>query len=61
MDEERQVQKVWKAGRNHSGGPRTTWNNSVAEMLEGRGIDWRQAKKLADNREEWWDFIINKL
>lgn len=56
MKEDRKVKNVCEArktGKNKKGRPRTTWNNSVAEMLKKKVLIWMKARKLAHGRKKW--------
>lgn len=35
------------------GKPKQTWDNEVAEILKRKGVNWRDAKALAQNRKDW--------
>lgn len=44
MSNSRQVKRVWEArtiGKNRRGIPKQSWNNSVAEILQRKEMNWR--------------------
>ena len=60
MPNTRLVRNVWEAKdgrRRKRGRPRLEWNSVIAEILRKREIDIVQAKKLAENRKEWKNWI----
>lgn len=62
MPNDRNVKKIWKAapgGKNKRGRPKTTWNNSVANILGRRGQVWNSATALAGDRKQWKKFVTS--
>jgi hypothetical protein len=56
MGEKRIVWKVFEAeaqGRRPVGRPRQTWEEQVSIMVAGRGINWREARIVAQDRSRW--------
>lgn len=49
----RTVRRIWETNSKNtqSGRPRQTWDNTVANIVQKRDIDWKQ-KKIAQNRKE---------
>ena len=43
-------------GRNRVGRPKKKWNDSIAEIFTERGILWREAETMADDRDAWREF-----
>ena len=39
------------------GRPRKRWIDTVKECLRKRGLDVRQAKRMVQDRSEWWGFV----
>ena len=42
------------AGRRSVGRPRKRWIDTVMEYLKKRGLDIRQARRMVQDRSEWW-------
>lgn len=62
MREERPVKKVWRAKTQRNrrrGRPRKTWDDTMAEILANRGKTWKEATVMAQNRNEWKQFVGN--
>ena len=56
MEDSRQVKAVWLArvpGRQRRGRPRKTWDGTMAEILKGRNLTWREAQAITGNKREW--------
>ena len=56
MDNERLTKRVMNAkvdGRNVRGRPRFGWIDGVKKAVNERGMDVREAKEIARNRNEW--------
>jgi hypothetical protein len=54
--EERIVRKVFEAkaqGRRPVGRLRQTWEKQVSIVMAGRGINWREARIVAQDRSRW--------
>jgi hypothetical protein len=49
--EERIVRKA--QGRRPVGRPRQTWEEQVSIVMVGRGINWREARIVAQDRSRW--------
>ena len=45
------------AGILSMGRPRKRWIDTVKECLKKRGLDVRQARKMVQDRGEWWGFV----
>ena len=39
------------------GRPRKRWIDTVNECLRKRDLDVRQARKVVQDRSEWWKFV----
>ena len=62
MDNERLTKRVMNAevdGRNVRGRPRFGWIDGVKKAVNDRGMDVREAKERARNRNEW-RVIVNQ-
>ena len=62
MENERLTKKVMNArveGRNVRGRPKFGWMDGVKKASNGRGIEEREAKERARNRNEW-RVIVNQ-
>ena len=46
------------AGSRSVGKPRKRWIDIAKEFLRKRGLDVRQAKKMVQDRSEWWWFVM---
>jgi hypothetical protein len=56
MGEEGIARKVFEAkaqDRRPVGRPRQTWEEQVSIMMAGRGINWREARIVAQDRNRW--------
>jgi hypothetical protein len=56
MGGERIAQKVFEAkaqGGRPVGRPRQTWEEQVSIVMVGRGINWREARIVAQDRSIW--------
>jgi hypothetical protein len=61
MGEERIVRKVLEAkaqGRRSVGRPRQTWEEQINIVMAGRGINWREARIVAQDRSRWRKLCI---
>ena len=45
------------AGSCSLGRPQKNWIDTAKECLKKRGLDVRQARKMAQDRSEWWGFV----
>ena len=45
------------AGSPSVGRPRKRWIDTVKDRLRKRGLDIRQARKMVEDRSEWWGFM----
>ena len=45
------------AGTHSVGSPRKRWIDTVKECLKKTGLDVRVARKMVQDRSEWWRFI----
>ena len=45
------------AGNRSVGTPRKRWTDTVKECLKKRGLDISQAKRMVQDRSEWWGFL----
>lgn len=55
-----QVKRIWEAkttGKKKRGRPALMWNDALGRILKRKGKTWAEAKKLAENRQEWNKFI----
>lgn len=62
MADERPVKRVWRAKiqkEKRRGRPKKTWDNTIAQTLEEKGIAWTTATKMAEDRKEWAKFVYN--
>ena len=58
MEKDRIAKRVYVgvcAGTHSVGRLRKRWNDSVKECL--RSLDLRQARRMVQNRSEWWQFV----
>ena len=44
------------AGNRSVGRPRKRWTDTVKDCLRKRGLDIRQARRMVQDRNEWWRF-----
>ena len=62
MDNERLTTRVMNAdvdGRNVRGRPRFGWIDGVKKAVNDWGMDVREAKECAKNRNEWREIVQN--
>jgi hypothetical protein len=55
MADTKQVRRIWDARINPKrarGRPPESWNGTVAKVMERRGLNWREARKLASKTKE---------
>ena len=45
------------AGNRSVGKLRKRWTDTVKECLSKRGLDVRKARRMAQDRSEWWGFV----
>lgn len=60
MTDERQVKRIWEARiqtNRTRGRPRETWNEAVSKVIKKRGLTWREAMELAQNKKSWSKFV----
>jgi hypothetical protein len=60
MADTRQVRRIWDARINTKRGrgrPPESWNGTVAKVMERRGLNWREARKLAQDKRSWSGFV----
>jgi hypothetical protein len=58
----RQVRRIWDARINPKRArerPPESWNGTVATVIERRGLNWREARKLAQDKRSWSGFVHN--
>ena len=48
---------VERDGSRSVGRPRKRWIDTVKECLKKRGLDVRQARRMVQDRYEWWRFV----
>ena len=46
------------AGIRSVGMPRKRWIDTMKECLKKRGLDVRQARRMVQDRSEWWGFVM---
>nr|CAH7767968.1 unnamed protein product [Callosobruchus chinensis] len=54
------VKRIWEAkpfGKRRRGRPKKTWDSVIHKILEKRGTTWRDAKKLAQNKKQWNEWM----
>jgi cysteinyl-tRNA synthetase len=62
MADARQVRRTWDARINPKrtrGRPPESWNGTVAKVMERRGLNCREARKLAQDKRSWSGFVHN--
>jgi hypothetical protein len=60
MADTRQVRRIWDARINTKRGrgrPPESWNGTVAKVMETRGLNWREARKIAQDKRSWSGFV----
>ena len=60
MEKERIAKKVYVgecAGSCSVGMLREIWIDTVKDCLRKRGLDIRQARRMVQDRSEWWGFV----
>jgi hypothetical protein len=60
MADTRQVRRIWDARINTKRGrgrPPESWNGTVAKVIERRGLNWREARKIAQDKRSWSGFV----
>ena len=60
MERDRIAKRVYAeecAGSRSVGRPRKRWIDAVKECLRKRGLDVRQARRMVQDRSEWWGFV----
>ena len=60
MESDRIVKRVYLeecAGGSSVGRPQKRWIDNVKECLKKRGFDVRQARRMVQDRNEWWEFV----
>ena len=60
MERDRIAKRVYVgecAGSRSVGRPRKRWIDTVKECLKKRGLDFRQAKRMVQDRNEWRGFV----
>lgn len=60
LDENRAVKKVWEAkvlNKRKRGRPQTTWDHTIAETLNRKGITWKEAQTKTKDRKQWRNFV----
>ena len=45
------------AGSHSMGRPCKRWIDTMKDCLKKRGLDIRQARRMVQNRSEWWRFV----
>jgi hypothetical protein len=58
----RQVRRIWDARINPKRARERapeSWNGTVATVIERRGLKWREARKLAQDKRSWSGFVHN--
>lgn len=56
LSAERQVRQVWEArttGKRKQGRPNKTWDKDMYEIMDRRGLNWKQAEIMAQDRTIW--------
>ena len=53
----KRVYVVVCAGSHSVGRPQKRWIDTVKECLKKRGLDVRQARRMVQDRSEWWGFV----
>lgn len=54
------VKQIWEAKIKYNRGrgrPPKTWNQEIGNILKEKEIDWKEARRLAQNRTEWRKII----
>ena len=60
MEKERRIAKSLcrrMCGSRSVSRPRKNWIDTVKECLKKRGLDVRQARRMAQDRSEWREFV----
>ena len=60
MDDTRLTRRIYEArtsGKNRIGRPRLRWEDQVRKSAEMRGIEWREVRNAAQNRNLWKSMI----
>ena len=57
---DKRVYIVEFAGSRSEGKPLKRWIDTVNDCLRKRGLDVRQARRMVQDRSEWWGFIREK-
>ena len=63
MESNRIVRRVYVgecAGSRSVGRPRKKWIDTVKNCLRKRGMDVKQARRMVQDRNEWWRFVREK-
>ena len=45
-------------GSRSVGRPRKRWTDTVKECLKRRVLDVRQARRMVQDKSEWWGFVM---
>ena len=59
MEKERIAKRIYVgecASSRFVGRPRKRWNDTMKNCLRKRGLDVRQARRIVQDRCEWWEF-----
>ena len=57
------VKRIWETkmhGKRKKGRPKKSWDSTVNDILQKKGKTWTEAKKLAQNRQEWTKFVYQE-
>ncbi|XP_044760185.1 uncharacterized protein LOC123317645 [Coccinella septempunctata] len=60
MNNARPVKQIWEAKiqkRKKRGRPEQTWNNTITEIINGKGQTWNEARTMAMDKRLWTQFV----
>lgn len=60
LEEGRQVKRIWEARvkiKRGRGRPRESWDDTIARILQKRGKQVQEARRLARNKKQWTRFV----
>ena len=59
VDRPASIAMNWRpqGGRRGRGRPRKTWQSTFREDLDDMGIDWKDAREIAGNRDQWRNLV----
>nr|CAI5833103.1 unnamed protein product [Callosobruchus analis] len=63
MKEDNPAKGIWEEklfGKRKRGRPKKTWDTVIHKILEKRGTTWRDAKKLAQNKKHWNQWMYHR-